>query len=103
MFGNMGEILKMQKQMKDIQKRIKKSEHTGEAESGLVTVVVTGEFTVESVSIDESLVKKGDRRKIEKAVASATNEAVKKAKDFAAQEMKALTGGLNMPGLSDLF
>jgi hypothetical protein len=103
MFGNMGELLKMQKQMKDIQKRIKKAEHTGESEGGLVKVVVSGEFTISKISIDESIVRMGDHKKIEKAVLSATNDAVKKGKDFAAQEMKELTGGLNMPGLSDFF
>ena len=103
MFGNMGELLKMQKQMKDIQKRIKKSEHTGEAEGGLVKAVISGEFILQSVSIDDAIAKSGDRKKIEKAVLSAVNDAVTKSKNFAANEMKALTGGLNIPGLSDLF
>jgi DNA-binding YbaB/EbfC family protein len=103
MFGNVGELLKMQKQMKDIQKRIKKAEHTGEAEGGMVKAVVSGEFTLVSLSIDDSIVKAADKKKIEKAVYTAVNEAVAKGKAFAANEMKALTGGLNIPGLSDFF
>lgn len=103
MFGNMGELLKMQKQMKDIQKKIKKAEHTGQAEGGLVKAVVSGEFTLVKLSIDESFAKSSDNKKIEKAVTAAVNDAVSQGKTFAANEMKALTGGLNIPGLSDLF
>jgi len=103
MFGNIGELLKMQKQMKEIQKKIKKAEHEGKSPDGLVKVRVSGEFAVVSLSIDDELVKGGDCRKIEKSVTLAVNDAVAKGKDFAANEMKAMTGGMNIPGISDLF
>ena len=99
----MGELLKLQKQMKDIQKKIKKAEHTGESEGGLVKAVVSGEFSLLSLSIDESIVKTENRKQIEKAVLNAVNNAVTKGKESAAREMKEITGGLNIPGLSDFF
>ena len=103
MFGNIGELMKMQKLMKEIQKKIKKAEHEGKSADGLVKATVSGEFSVLSLSIDDELVKAGDRKKIEKSVTLAVNDAVAKGKDFAANEMKAMTGGLNIPGISDLF
>jgi DNA-binding YbaB/EbfC family protein len=103
MFGNIGEMMKMQKQFKDIQKRIKKAEHDGESSDSLVKVKVNGEFEVISLTIDDELIKSGDRKKIEKNVQMAVNSAVLKGKSFAAAQMKELTGGLPIPGLSDLF
>lgn len=103
MFGNIGELMKLQKQMKEIQKKIKKAEHEGKSSDGLVKATVSGEFAILSLSIDDELVKSGDRKKIEKSVTLAVNDAVAKGKDFAANEMKAMTGGLNIPGISDLF
>ncbi len=103
MFGNIGEMMKMQKQFKDIQKRIKKAEHDGESSDALVKVKVNGEFEVISLAIDDELIKNGDRKKIEKNVQMAVNSAVSKGKSFAAAQMKELTGGLPIPGLSDLF
>ncbi len=103
MFGNIGEMMKLQKQFKDIQKRIKKAEHDGESSDGLVKVRMNGEFEMISLSIDDDLVKSGDRKKLEKNVQTAVNSAVQKGKSFAAAQMKELTGGLPIPGLSDLF
>jgi DNA-binding YbaB/EbfC family protein len=103
MFGNVGELMKMQKQLKDIQKKIKKAEHQGESGDGLVKATVSGEFTLVGISIDESLATCGDKKKIEKAVLTAVNAAVDKGRDFAAAQMKQMTGGLPIPGLSDLF
>jgi DNA-binding YbaB/EbfC family protein len=103
MFGNLGEMMKMQKQLKDIQKKIKKAEHQGESSDALVKVTVNGEFELIAISIHDELAKSGDRGKIEKAVHSAVNTAVAKGKEFAAAQMKELTGGLSLPGLSDLF
>ncbi|HEY1405787.1 MAG TPA: YbaB/EbfC family nucleoid-associated protein [Spirochaetota bacterium] len=103
MFGNIGEMMKLQKQFKDIQKRIKKAEHNGESGDTSVKVTVNGEFELVSISIDDELVKNGDRKKIEKNVQMAVNNAVEKGKSFAAAQMKELTGGLPIPGLSDLF
>jgi nucleoid-associated protein EbfC len=103
MFGNIGELLKMKKQMTDVQKKIKKAEHEGASSDGLVKAVVNGEFNLVSISISDELASSGDKKKLEKAVHSAVNTAVDKGKDFAKEQMKALTGGMNLPGLSDLL
>ena len=103
MFGNIGEMMKLQKQFKDIQKKIKKAEHRGSDSSGKVNALVNGEFTLLSIEIDDELIKSTDKKAIEKAVLSAVNSAVNSSKDFAAAQMKEITGGMNIPGLSDLL
>ena len=40
--GNLGQVMKLQKQMKSIQKSLKKKETTGESSDGSVTAKVNG-------------------------------------------------------------
>ncbi|MCP4726347.1 MAG: YbaB/EbfC family nucleoid-associated protein [bacterium] len=101
--GNMGQIMKLQKKMKGIQKSLKKMETDGESSDGSVKATVNGEFMLTDISIDESLIQSGDTKKLQKMVLSAVNTAVSNSKDLAAKEMSSLTGGMNIPGLDDLM
>lgn len=97
--GEVGNLMKMQKEMKNTQKRIKKTKLEGESSDGAVKATVNGEFNLVDISIDDELVKSGDKKKIEKMVFSAVNDAVDKIRDFSAEEMKKLTGGMDLGGL----
>jgi DNA-binding YbaB/EbfC family protein len=101
--GDIGQIMKLQRDFKSAQKKIKKYETEGESTDGSVKAKVNGEYAVVDLQIDQSLIAGGDKRKIEKSIMFAINQAVEKNKDFAAQEMSGLTGGLNIPGLSDFL
>jgi hypothetical protein len=94
--GDIGQLMKMQKEMKNIQKTIQKTKISGESSDGSVKAVVNGEFTLLDISIDEALVKAGDVKKVEKMVYSAINDAVNKARDFSAEEMKKMAGGMDL-------
>ncbi len=97
--GDIGQLMKMQKEMKNIQKKIQKTRIEGESSDKSVKAVVNGEFSLLDISIDENLVKSGDVKKVEKMVYSAVNDAVNKARDFAASEMKAMAGGMDLGGM----
>jgi DNA-binding YbaB/EbfC family protein len=97
--GDIGQLMKMQKEMKNIQKKIQKARIDGESSDGSVKAVVNGEFSLLDITIAESLIKSGDVKKIEKMVYSAVNDAVNKARDFAASEMKAIAGGMDLGGM----
>jgi len=97
--GDIAQLMKMQKEMKNIQKKIQKTKIDGISSDGTVKAVVTGEFTLVDISIDEALVKSGDVKKVEKMVFSAVNDAVDKARKFAAEEMKKMAGGMDLGGL----
>jgi DNA-binding protein YbaB len=66
-----------------------------------VEVEVNGLKDVLSVRIDPSLVEKQDREMIEDLLPAAFNAAAQKADALHAESMAALTGGLELPGLSD--
>lgn len=102
-FGNMGNILKqaqaMQEQMAKIQEQAASKTVSGTAGGGIVTVTANGAMQIVSVVIDPEVVKSGDVDMLQDLVAAATNEALRKAKEMMEGEMKALTGGLKIPGL----
>ncbi|HOP63456.1 MAG TPA: YbaB/EbfC family nucleoid-associated protein [Spirochaetota bacterium] len=97
--GDIGNLMKMQKEMKNIQKKIQKTKVDGESSDGSVKAVVNGEFSLLDISISEDLIKTGDVKKIEKMVYSAVNDAVNKAREFSAEEMKKIAGGMDLGSL----
>ncbi len=101
--GELGNIMKLQKQFKDIQKRLKKAVAEGENTDGTVRVKVNGEYKIVDIEIDQALIDSGDKKKIEKSIVLASDVAMDRIKDMAAEEMSKLTGGMNIPGLTDMF
>jgi DNA-binding YbaB/EbfC family protein len=102
-FGNMSAILKqaqaMQEQMAKLQEQAASKTVNGSAGGGIVTVTANGAMQIVGVAIDPEVVKSGDVDMLQDLVAAATNEALRKAKELMEGEMKALTGGMKIPGL----
>jgi DNA-binding YbaB/EbfC family protein len=89
----------LQKKMKQVQKRVGKTEITASAGDGRVTVVMNGKLHVRRIDLDPGLIAEGNVRAIQDLVTAAVNAAIEKAQEVMAEEMKQVTGGLNMPGL----
>ncbi len=103
---NFSEILKniggIKEQMESIRERMSKMTIIGEAGAGMVRVTVNGEGIVTNVEIDPDIVGPEGKDMIEELVLSATNDAIKKAKEAMAYEIKNTTG-MNIPGLDKIF
>lgn len=99
--GDIGSLLKLQHEAKNIQKKLKKTLLTAKSTDGLVEATVNGEFTLIEIKISDELT--SNKSKLEKNIIEAVNNAVHKNKEFAAEEMSKLTGGMNIPGLSDFL
>jgi DNA-binding YbaB/EbfC family protein len=65
----------------------------------MVTVTANGAMDIVSVVINPDAVKDGDADMLQDAVLAASNEALKKARQLMADQMKSVTGGMNIPGL----
>ena len=89
----------MQRKIAEMQESLKHREVEAQAGGGMVTVTCTGGQEVKSVKIDPSVVEAGDVEMLEDLVTAAVNEAIKKAKAMMESEMKAITGGLSIPGM----
>ena len=102
-FGNMSNILKqaqaMQEQMARIQEQAAAKTVSGTAGGGIVTVTVNGAMDLVSVKIDPEVVKSGDVEMLQDLVGAAGNDAMKKSREVMAEEMKAVTGGMKIPGM----
>jgi DNA-binding protein YbaB len=69
----------------------------GESTDGTVRATVNGEYRLVDIQIDQAVLASADKRAIEKKIIFAVNDAVDKTKEYAAEEMAKLTGGLKYP------
>ena len=90
----------LQKQMAKMQEEIENSKIENSVGGGVVKVVVTGKMIVESIEIDPEVVDAEDVEMLQDLVQTAINGAIEKAQELASTKMGALTGGLNIPGLT---
>jgi DNA-binding YbaB/EbfC family protein len=101
--GNMANIMKqaqaMQAQMAKLQEEAATKTVTGTAGGGVVTVTANGAMEIVSILINPEAVKSGDAEMLQDVVLAATNDALKKARQMMADQMKSVTGGMNIPGL----
>jgi DNA-binding YbaB/EbfC family protein len=101
--ANMGNILKqaqaMQAQMAKVQEQASAKTVTGTAGGGSVTVTANGAMQLLGIVIDPEVVKSGDVEMVQDLIMAASNDALQKAREMMANEMKAVTGGMNVPGL----
>ena len=71
----------------------------GTAGGGMVTARATGKQEILSIEIEKEVVDPEDLEMLQDLVTAAVNEALRKARELAAEEMGKLTGGVGIPGL----
>ena len=100
----MANFMKMMKQAADMQKNLAKAqdslaslelEHS--SGGGAVTVKISGDGNISSIRIAPQAIQAGDAEMLEDLVLTAVRGAQELAKETAAQEMKKLTAGMNLP------
>lgn len=104
---DMSKIIKqaqeMQTKMSKIQEDLAQKQITGTAGGGMVTVTVNGKGEVLSMDMEKELLSPDDVEMVQDLIVAATNDALKKARDLGSQEMGHLTGGMKIPGISNIF
>ena len=100
MFKQFGD---MKGRMDEIKQRMSKMRIVGESGAGMVKVTVNGDGQVLKVDIDRAMLAPEDNEMLEELIVSAVNDAVNRAREALAHEMKSLTGGMNIPGLEKLL
>jgi nucleoid-associated protein EbfC len=98
---NLSDIMKqvqsMQDRMQDMQAKLDTVRVMGQSGGGMVKVEMTGKFSLVGITIDPSLMKPEERDILEDLIIAAHTDAKAKAEAAAAEEMKAVTGGLPLP------
>lgn len=101
--GNMNQMLKqaqkMQEDMATLQEDLEQREYTATSGGGVVSVTVDGKHFIKSIKLDPQAIDPDDAEMLEDLITVAVNEAIGNALKTAENEMGAITGGLNLPGM----
>lgn len=95
----MKQAQKMQEQLMAAQDKLKDLEVTSSAGGGMVKVTATGDMKITSIEIDPEAVDPDDVDLLQDMIMAAVNEALSSIENAANQQMGAVTGGMNIPGL----
>jgi len=98
---NLADIMKqvqsMQSRMSDMQEKLEGLTVTGQSGGGMVKITMSGKGVLKGLDIDASLMKPEEKDILEDLIVAAHADAKAKAEAAAAEEMKAVTGGLPLP------
>jgi len=92
----MKQAQKMQDQMKGVQEEMERSEFTGTAGGGVITITCNGKYEFLSVKLKEDAM--ADRDMLEDLILAALQDASNKVTETMEQKMAKITAGLNIPG-----
>ena len=101
--GNINQMLKQAQKMQEdvaaLQADLEQREYQGASGGGMIQVTIDGKYNIKKLTISPEAVDPEDVEMLEDLITVAVNEAVSTAAKTAEDEMGAVTGGLNMPGL----
>jgi len=97
--GMLKQAQKIQAQLAKMQDEMAQKTIEASSGGGMVSVVVNGKQEVISIRIEPEVVNPEDIDMLQDLVLAAVNEGIRKAQEMVSEEMKKLTGGLNIPGL----
>jgi DNA-binding YbaB/EbfC family protein len=99
--GNMlAQLQKLQDEMAKTQEKLNDETVEVTVGGGMVKAVMNGHQKLMSLTIAKEAVDPDDVEMLQDMVVAAINEAVEKSQGLASERMGALTGGLNIPGLT---
>lgn len=95
--------MKMLNELRKAQKELKKQQIVavagGEDDDPAVEVSINGELKVTDISINPDYVDLEDIEELESWLEAAIRDGMAKAQEVAAEKMKPLMGGMNLPGM----
>jgi hypothetical protein len=95
--GLMKQAAQLQTKMQELQAELEQIEVEGTAGGGLVAVRLGAKGDLKGVSVDDSLLKPGEKEILEDLLVAAHADARRKAEAVMQDKMKNLTGGLPLP------
>lgn len=99
----MQQAREMQEKMAKVQDELGSKTVTGSAGGGMVTVQATGKGEILTISIEDEAIDRSEKELLQDLVGGAVNDALRKARELAKSEMAGLAGGMQIPGLTNMF
>lgn len=98
--GMLQQVQKLQEELAQTQEALAEESVTVTAGGGAISVVISGDQRIQSITIDPEVVDPDDVEMLQDLVMAAVNEAIERSQKLAADRLGALTGGLSIPGLT---
>ncbi len=99
----MQQAQQFQQNMAKVQEELARKKVTGSAGGGMVTVTANGKSEIISIVIERAMIVESEADMLQDLIVAATNDALRRAREMGKAEMGKLTGGLNLPGLDNMF
>ena len=96
----MKQAARMQQQVEQIQNDLAKRTIEATSGGGAVKVVVKCDGTIASIKIDPQALNQADAQIVEDMILTAANQALGQAKQISNAEMRKVTAGFSLPGLT---
>lgn len=97
---NIKQAMELKSKLDQAQKELGNLVIEGEAGKGAVRVTMDGQQKIKSVKISPEIINQGKLELLEELVLKAVSDALAKSQKAAAKQLRGLTGGLKIPGLS---
>jgi DNA-binding YbaB/EbfC family protein len=98
--GMMKQLQKLQDDMLKAQETLAEETLEVTAGGGAVTIVVTGQQRIKSITLKPEVVDPADLDMLQDLLVAAVNQAIETSQAHAAEKLQGLTGGLGIPGLT---
>lgn len=95
----MKQAQKIQSQVTQMQAELGQRRIEASSGGGMVTAIVNGRQELVALRIDPQVIDPADVEILEDLIVAAVSEALSRASEVAAEEMRKLTGGMTLPGL----
>ena len=95
----MKQAQEMQKKMEAIKEQLAHKELKVSSGGGMVELLINGQQEIKEIHINPDIIDPEDKEMLEDLVQAAVNEGIRQSKEMVNEEMKKLTGGINLPGL----
>ncbi|MCQ9154460.1 YbaB/EbfC family nucleoid-associated protein [Acidomonas methanolica] len=95
--GLMKQASQMQARMEEVQRKLESLTVEGVSGAGLVKVTLTGKGEMKAIVIDPKLADPSEMEMLQDLIVAAFSDARIKAEAATSEEMRAVTGGLDLP------
>jgi len=96
----MNQARELKSKLDNAQKELDKTILEADSGKGAVRVTINGHQKVLSIKISPEVIDPDNAKRLEDLVLKAVSEALAKSQKVAAKQLKGLTGGLKIPGLT---
>lgn len=97
--GFMKQAQALQEKMAKVQEEAANKTVDASAGGGMVTIQMNGRQQLLSIKIEPEVVQSEDVDMLQDLILAAVNEGIRKSQEMMSEEMKGMTGGMNIPGL----